>query len=296
MKPIVFLINDISCLATTQCGVVVNHVFTEFNINSSIRYRANDGRYEIDDIKDSIVIMCKHLIPDAEIEILKKNNNKIVIDVVDEFIREETNVLDLYDYSKIDGIISRIKKVVDDYQFLPNLAVVYIPHHWDIRLQDVQPTIKNINYKPALIANDLRDMPHLPYLYDNKLIDFHMNISFDSYNEYIDIFKKYNFHYNVRETNSVNYKFKPASKLVTAAALNTPLITNYDWSLRDLIPEDYPFLIQDTSLDSILNTINSIDNVSDSQYNYALEILADVKYKTALVNLVPAYINFFEQL
>ena len=30
-------------------------------------------------------------------------------------------------------------------------------------------------------------------------------------------------------------------------------------------------------------------------YNYALDILSDVKHKTALVNLVPSYINFFNQ-
>jgi hypothetical protein len=123
-----------------------------------------------------------------------------------------------------------------------------------------------------------------------------MNFGFDSFSEYISTFIKYNIHYNVRNTDSLAYKFKPATKLVTAAALNTPLITNYDWAIRDLIPKDYPFLIQNTSLDSIVNAITKIDKVSDSQYNYALEILADVKYKTALVNLVPAYINFFKQL
>jgi hypothetical protein len=267
----------------------VNHALADFNIDSSIQY-------DVANIKDSIVVIFKHIISDTEIEILKKNNNKIVMDVVDEFIRPNTNVIDLYDYSKLDGIISRVKKVVDDYQFPDNLAVVYIPHHWDIRLQDFQVSHESINYKPALISNDLRDMPHLQYLHDTKMLDFHMNFGFDSFSDYISTFLKYNIHYNVRNTDSLAYKFKPATKLVTAAALNTPLITNYDWAMRDLIPEDYPFLIQDTSLDSIVNVINNIDKVSNSQYNYALEILADVKYKTALVNLVPAYINFFKQL
>lgn len=289
MRPIVFLIKDINCTASSQCGAVVNHALADFNIDSSIQY-------DVANIKDSIVVIFKHIISDTEIEILKKNNNKIVMDVVDEFIRPNTNVIDLYDYSKLDGIISRVKKVVDDYQFPDNLAVVYIPHHWDIRLQDFQVSHESINYKPALISNDLRDMPHLQYLHDTKMLDFHMNFGFDSFSNYISTFLKYNIHYNVRNTDSLAYKFKPATKLVTAAALNTPLITNYDWAMRDLIPEDYPFLIQDTSLDSIVNVINNIDKVSNSQYNYALEILADVKYKTALVNLVPAYINFFKQL
>ena len=289
MRPIVFLIKDNNCSASICCGVVVNHALTDSNINSSIKY-------DVADIKDSVVVIFKHIISDNEIDILKKNNNKIIMDVVDEFIRPDTDVLDLYDYSKLDGIISRVKKVVDEYQFLPNLAVAYIPHHWDIRLQDAQATHESINYKPALISNDLRDMPHLQYLYDNNILAFHMNIGPDSYSDYINTFKKYDFHYNVRSTDSLAYKFKPATKLVTAAALNTPLITNYDWATRDLIPSDYPFLLRDTSLEAILNSIRTLNEASVSQYDYALEILADVKYRTALVNLVPQYINFFNQL
>lgn len=289
MRSIVFLIKDVNCTASIQCGLVVNHAFQEFDLNSSIKY-------DVDNIKDSIVVIFKHIISDLEIDILKKNNNKIVMDVVDEFIRPGTEVIDLYDYSKLDGIISRIKKVVDEYQFPEHLAVAYIPHHWDIRLQDVQFRRESINYKPVLISNDVRDMPHLEYLHNNKLIDFYMNFSFDSFSNYIDVILNYNMHYNVRNTDSLAYKFKPATKLVTAAALNTPLITNYDWALRDLIPHDYPFLIQDTALNSIINTINNLKEVPISQYDYALEILQDVKYKTALVNLVPFYINFFKQL
>jgi hypothetical protein len=44
MRPIVFLIKDISCTASTQCGVVVNHALADFDINSSIQF-------EVDNIK-----------------------------------------------------------------------------------------------------------------------------------------------------------------------------------------------------------------------------------------------------
>lgn len=288
MRPIVFLIKDVNCTASTQCGVVVNHALESIDINSSVKYN-------VEGIKNSIVVIFKHIISDEEIDILKKNNNKIVIDVVDEFIRPNTDVLDLYDYSKLDGMISRIKKVIDNYQFPLNLNVVYIPHHWDIRLQDQLLQNKFINHKPALISNDLRDMPYLEYLYTNSLVDFHTNFSFNSFNSYIDTFSKYDIHYNVRNTDSLAYKFKPATKLVTASAFNTPLITNYDWALHDLIPEDYPFLIKYPSIESISNMIKSISSISNSELNYTLEILKEVKSKTALVNLVSIYVDFFKQ-
>lgn len=288
MRPIVFLIKDTTCTASTQCGVVVNHALISSGVDSTIRY-------SVEDIKDSTVVIFKHILSDIEISILKNNNNKIVMDVVDEFIRPGTNVLGLYDYSKLDGIITRVKKVLEEYALPTHLVVEYIPHHWDIRLQDVAVEHTNINYKPVLISNDVRDMAHLEYLSKNNLLDFHMNFGFNTFSDYIDTFLRYNIHYNVRTTDSLAYKFKPATKLVTAAALNTPLLTNYDWALQDLLPEDYPFLVQDTSLPSILNAINNVKEVSASQYNYALDILAEVKYKTALVNLIPAYINFYKQ-
>jgi hypothetical protein len=288
MRPIIFLIKDPNCTASTQCGVVLNHALKSVDINSSIKY-------DVDGIKNSIVVIFKHIISDKEIDILKKNDNKIVMDVVDEFIRPNTNVLDLYDYSKLDGVISRVKKVIDIYQFPLNLNITYIPHHWDIRLQDQQTRNKITNYKPALISNDLRDMPYLEYLYTNYLVDFHTNFGFDSFNSYIDMFSKYDIHYNVRNTDSLAYKFKPATKLVTAAAFNTPLITNYDWALQDLIPEDYPFLIKNPSIESINNTINNLSSISSNDLNYTLEILKEVKYKTALVTLVSSYIDFFKQ-
>ena len=288
MRPIVFLIKDINCTASTQCGVVINHALISSGVDSTVRY-------SIEDIKDSTVVIFKHIISDVEISLLKSNNNKIVMDVVDEFIRPGTDVVDLYDYSKLDGVITRVKKVVEKYNLPTHLVVEYIPIHWDVRLQDVSVDHNNIKYKPALISNDVRDMPHLEYLYKNNLIDFHMNFGFDSFSNYIDAFLKHNIHYNVRTVDTLAYKFKPATKLVTAAALNTPLLTNYDWALQDLLPEDYPFLVQDTSLPSILNAINNVKEINTSQYNYALDILAEVKYKTALINLVPDYINFFKQ-
>lgn len=288
MKKIVFLIKDPNCTASFACGTILKHALDSLNISTEI---ASD----IKSIKNSLVILYKHGLSKQDIGILKNNNNKIVIDVVDEFIRPNTNVTDLYDYSDFDGVISRIKKVNDLYIFPSHLKVTYIPHHWDIRLQDYSVNHSNINYKPVCISNDLRDMPYLHELHHHSLINFLVNIGFETYEQSIELFLKYNIHYNVRNTDSLAFKFKPATKLVTAAALNTPLITNYDWALQDLIPQDYPFLVTDTSFDTISNFIRNIPDMSKSDFNYSLNILEDVKHKTALINLLPEYIEFFNK-
>ena len=289
MKKIVFLITDPNCTASFACGVILKHALDSLNVSTEISN-------SVKDIKNSIVVLFKHTLSKQHIELLKKNNNKIVMDVVDEFIRPNTDVIDLYDYSDFDGVISRIKKVNDLYLFPSHLNLVYIPHHWDIRLQDYSVNHSNINYKPVCISNDLRDMPYLNELHHQSLINFLVNIGFETYEQSIELFLKYNIHYNIRNTDSLAFKFKPATKLVTAAALNTPLITNYDWALQDLIPQDYPFLITDPSFNTISNFIQTLPDMSKSDFDYSLKILEEVKHKTALINLLPTYIEFFNKL
>lgn len=288
MRKIVFFITDPNCTASFACGITLKHALDSLNVLTEVSNNVNT-------IKNSIVVLFKHTLSKQHIEILKNNNNKIVIDVVDEFIRPGTDVTDLYDYSDFDGVISRIKKVNNTYSFPSHLNLIYLPHHWDIRLQDYSVNHSTINYKPVCISNDLRDIPYLNELHNQSLINFLVNIGFETYEQSIELFLKHNIHYNVRNTDSLAFKFKPATKLVTAAALNTPLITNYDWALQDLIPYDYPFLITDPSFNNISDFIKALPDMPKSKFDYSLEILKEVKYKTALINLLPSYIDFFNK-
>jgi hypothetical protein len=293
MKSIIFLVKDPSCGASFACGNMVKVGLETYDIESEILYY---DEINIDDIKNSIVTIFKHSLPTQDLITLKKNNNKIIIDVVDEFIRPQTDVTDLYDYSLFDGVISRVKKVLDEYSFHPHLELIYLPLHWDIRFQDLNfnPTF---NPTPVCIANDLRDVPHIQYLFANKKVDFIINLGVEAFSDpkMIDTFSQYSIHYNIRETNSIAYKFKPATKLITAAAFNTPIITNYDWALQDLIPQDYPFLVQDTSLNNIINFIDNIKDILKDKWEYSLDIMKEVKYKTSLINLIPQYIEFYSK-
>lgn len=293
MKPIIFLVKDPNCGASFACGNMVKEGLEAYDIESKILYY---NEINLDDIKNSIVTIFKHSLLTQDLITLRKNNNKIIIDVVDEFIRPQTNVIDLYDYSLFDGVISRVKKVFDEYAFPTHLELIYIPLHWDIRFQDLNfnPTF---NPTPVCIANDLRDMPHVQYLFTNKKVNFITNLGVEAFSDprMIATFSQYSTHYNIRETNSIAYKFKPATKLITAAAFNTPIITNYDWAIQDLIPRDYPFLIQNTFLDDVVNFIDNIKNIPKDKWDYSLDVMKEVKYKTSLINLIPQYIEFYNR-
>ena len=293
MKPIIFLVKDPNCGASFACGNMVKEGLEAYNVESKILYY---DEININDIKNSIITIFKHSLSTQDLITLKNNNNKIIIDVVDEFIRPQTNVTDLYDYSLFDGVISRVKKVLDEYVFPTHLELIYLPLHWDIRFQDLNFT-PTFNPTPVCIANDLRDVPYIQSLFTSKKVDFITNLGVEAFSdpEIINKFSQYSIHYNIRETNSIAYKFKPATKLITAAAFNTPIITNYDWAIQDLVPQDYPFLIQDTSLNNIINFIDNIKNINKNQWDYSLDIMKEVKYKTALINLIPSQIEFYNR-
>lgn len=285
-----FTADDTACF---MCGDMVKHGLDQ------IKYPTQIINYlDFLNIKNSIVVLFKGAYDNKNEEnfkILKNNNNTIIIDIIDEFIRPQNELINLYNYDLIDGLIIRVKKIEEIYNFPSHLKIKYIPHHWDIRLQNYKIDHSKINFKPVLISNDIRDMSYLYELNSNNIIDIIHNVSYKNYDEYINLFLQYNIHYNVRDTDSLAYKFKPATKMVTASALGTPLITNYDWAVQDLIPSDYPFLIQNISLDNIVNIINDLKHISKTQWNYSLEILENIKHKTYLGTLLPEYIEFFEQ-
>jgi len=290
MRDIVFLQTNPDCNAQYVCGNAVREGLKKVGIDSKIAYLDS-----IRSIKDSLVFIFKIPLKDSEYEILKRNNNKIVMDVIDEFIRPSTDVLDIYNYSHFDGIILRVNKVQEEYTFPSHLNIAYIPHHWDRRLEGHSVDHKNRNYTPVCVSNDLRDVLYISHLYTTKKVDFITDVNFDNFTNVINRVLKYTVHYNVRSVDSPAYKFKPATKLVTAAALDAPLITNYDWALQNLIPEDYPFLVKDTSLRNIITFVTNIDNIEESQWRYASKILKDVKERTRLDNLIPEYINYYKQ-
>jgi hypothetical protein len=216
------------------------------------------------------------------------------MDVVDEFVRPNTTPEDLYSYDFFDGIIVRANKILEDYTFPSHLETINIPHHWDIRLQNLDTSKKTIN-KPMVTINDGRDMPYLKTLLKENHVEYIGNFSYQEFAQLTDKLNSYTSCYNVRSTDSAAYKFKPATKLVTSAALDIPIITNYDWAVQDLLPSDYPFLIEGKNYGEIVNTISTFPEPGSKEHKYALDILKDVKSKTAMINLIPQYEEFYKR-
>lgn len=296
MRKIIFLVQDKNCGATFLLGNMVKHGLDHYNIPSEVKHIDNNNLdlSVIDTIKDSLVFVFKHVPHKIVLKKLKENNNKLIMDVVDEYIRPGTTPENLYSYDFFDGVIVRMGRVLKEFNLPSHLETKYIPHHWDIRLQGLNTSNKT-NKIPAVTINDGRDMPYLQDLIRNKNVEFIGNFNYHQFPELISKLNSYSTLYNIRSTDSIAYKFKPATKLVTASALNSPLITNYDWAIQDLIPSDYPFLYEGKNYVDIVNTISNLPEIGSKEHNYALEILKEVKTKTALINLIPEYLEFYKR-
>lgn len=296
MRKIIFLVQDDNCGATFMLGKMLKHGLDHYNIENEVAHINNftENFSALEDIKDSLVFIFKHVPHKIALKKLKENNNKIVMDVVDEFVRPGTTPENLYSYILFDGVIIRANKILKDYTFPPHLETVNIPHHWDIRLQNLDTSVKTID-KPMVTINDGRDMPHIKKLIEENHIQFIGNFSYQEFAQLTDKLNSFTSCYNVRATDSAAYKFKPATKLVTSAALNIPIITNYDWSVQDLLPPDYPFLTEGKNYEEIVNIISTFPEPGSKEYKYAQDILRDVKSKTAMINLIPQYIEFYKR-
>lgn len=296
MKKIIFLVQDDNCGATFLLGKMLKHGLTHYNVVSEI-VLVNNYQPDVsilDNVKDSLVFIYKHVPHKLFLAKLKENNNKLVMDVVDEYIRPNSTPESLYSYELFDGVIVRASRILKEHTLPPHLETKYIPHHWDIRLQDLDTSTKTIK-KPMVTINDARDMPYIRLLIEQNHVDYIGGFSYYEFAELTSRLNQYSLYYNVRSTDSIAYKYKPATKLVTASALNTPLITNYDWAIQDLIPSDYPFLTEGKDYEEIVNMVNTFPEPGSKEYKYALDILKDVKVKTAMINLIPEYLEFYKR-
>lgn len=296
MRKIIFLVQDDNCGATFMLGKMLKHGLDQFDVNSEVILVDNNNPDVsiLDNVKDSLIFIYKHVLHKLFLFKLKENNNKIVMDVVDEFVRPNTTPDTLYSYDMFDGVIVRASKILKEYNLPSHLETINIPHHWDIRLQNLDTSKKTID-KPMVTINDGRDMPYLQPLLQQNHIQFIGNFSYQEFSQLTDKLNSFTSCYNVRATDSAAYKFKPATKLVTSAALDIPLITNYDWSIQDLVPSDYPFLIDGKNYEEIVNMIRTLPQPGSKEHNYALDILRDVKSKTALINQIPEYLEFYKR-
>jgi hypothetical protein len=260
---------------------------------------------DINNIKNSIVIFLKDNY-NLNLDILKisKNNNNInVIDMIDYcvFYSDENNYgyPDFIENSFINYIDAIIVNNINSKELLYNKYNKYtyvIPHHYDFRLDSVNFSKNN---EISFIFNG-----YIGHVNKNSLfLNCFENENFTICNDFFDFissekYKKCNCHISLRDKDSWEFKTKPAMKLAHAVGTNSNIITTYDMSVRDLLDENYPYIIKDLNQENVKNMIEYVKKTYNTEIWYkGLEILKKLKEKLSIKNIVKEYYcDFFENI
>lgn len=257
-------------------------------------------------VRDSIVVILKQDASNLKmLQLLKSNNNTLLLDVIDWLDAQKYNnsknenqpnffpkvFVDYY-----DGYIVNSQKMKEwwyreiDTDFKKPIFV--IPHHWEDRFVN----LPLVDYKKSpyfyylgYVGHKNQNCLYIDRLKSDKLLDAHR---FGGSNEAYYVDRPLNgVQFNIRKKDSWEYCFKPATKVSVSAAMGSLIITTYDWSVQDILDESYPYLLKDTNYDSVKDMISYVTETHDGPIgNYAKEMLKGVIQKTSLYDsIIPLY-------
>lgn len=218
---------------------------------------------------------------------LKKQNNTIIINPIDDLCYKSEEQLqkevDVFDY--IDGVIFPNKFVKDYFKdtYIKSNQSIFLPHPYDDKFNKVkinQHRPFKISYGGSYYSNNILNNPPswltVKIGYDNSILQLLIDSPI---------------HFSHRESNKIDFYFKPSSKLSTASVCCSPIIMSKDKSNIDLLP-DYPLYVTDD-----INDINEKYELVKSWYgtnkwDELLDMMFEVKNKTSLDTISKQYIDY----
>ena len=291
MRNIVFVGHNISG-ACKMRGLQTVQALEKYN-DIKASYILGDTFVEtVNNIKDSIIIFVGeplHIVNNQMLETLSKNNNNniLIYDVIDNFCFNHTNIFynnDLVNqYKYLDVVIhtnSYSKNKIEEY--LPNIKHIIIPHQWDIDNENlVTPNI--INTKIASYIGGLNG-----FQLNKNILTGYVDVFNNTLNGN-DQHTKYNIHSSFRASNTLDYLYKPCTKLAVASCFGSLLLTSREESVVDIVGESYEFYINNeedfkTKMDWIRGMDQNkiyhyIDNMLNVKNYLSPKSIADRYYK-----------------
>jgi hypothetical protein len=235
---------------------------------------SNELKKIVDSIKNSIIILVKYFhIENQIIEKLRNNNNKIFLIMVDHYPNKKVN-------HNFEGVIYSSEQQKKDFgeMYNKNKEYVYYHHYSPLYKQSENKHSKTIGYftAPENVSKELKQI---------NFIDIHVDFS-----KYYPIVDEYKFHIEFRKSDHINFLYKPCIKLSTASFCESIFICSKDKSYAELLPEDYPFFLEDST--NLKETISEYVNAIDSRHEYAIQIIKKLKERLNINQTSKRLLNF----
>jgi len=260
---------------------------------------ASGQNIRAESIHDSILVFVKENIP-KNLAALKANGNKIIIDMHDNFILP-------------DGALNPdfIGRDIADYLIFPNQALLNA-------FLSLKPTTSKcvVLYgyaDPQITAffqangyqkfNELKccffgypwnlDLQMLNVLHGPSEVGV-IPLTQDNFEKVLPKLKSCNMHIDYFRPNEVDYLYKPLMKILIAAECRSNIIIKKTPRILELLPEDYPFLVEGNNVESVMRKAHTLFNTP--MWEKSLETMDRIRETYTFRSHMNKFVTLLESL
>lgn len=253
---------------------------------------------DLGQLHDSILIFVKHGLPD-NLEQIKSNRNKIIIDMRDNFIeadgalnpdfagRDLADVLLFPNQVLLDKFLSikpTTSKCVVLYGFCDPAITSFFKKQKLNRGDALNCCYFGFNYN--VDVSKVEDVKALPKIHMIPLTEF-------NFDEYVSHLLRFNMHIDYRPINR-DSMYKPLTKILIAAQCEANIMIQKSARVLELLPADYPYLIEGDDVAGALRRAQ--DTYATPQWFQALEVMAKIRREYSFNNHMYSLIEILKEL
>jgi len=275
-------------------GFQVCRGMSELGWRSSVLDIRTDKEW-VAELKDTRIVFIKKAMKRiaAILQKLKDNNNILIWDPIDGFSSLYKTVETQYFHAVIAPNNYALEKWRSYFSNGTILKVIH--HHWDTRLRPNRAREFRLVYvgdvTPENISEEL-----IKKAKDLEIVEFGTSKDSKEQQNLIEKVLSYNCHLSIRSEDTVDFCFKPNTKLSFASATNSNIILTRDKSNIELLDGSYPYYTE-SDVDKSLEMIRfAKETYRSSIWRQGLQMMKDVKEKTSLKKIAHHYVDLLTNL
>jgi len=283
MSPIIFIYINNKGSIQMRCFQIYEYISRKYKCEKICW----EEQEKINNLKKSIIFFFKHIntIATVEFKRLKERKNYLIFDTIDiknpDIYKNFNHVF----YKNFDFIITPL--IYLKYLNKSNKEARYIPHHYDTKLINYESNPEKVN--KILFNGSISYIEKYENLLKNKVT---FCLSFDNFTENLYEYSSYLYHISLYDEDIIDPRYKPITKIATAAALDSIIICENSEENLYWLGEDYPFYINNYNKEhSIRKLLKKIvkNLISEDKIKMALKKMKILKKELSLENIIDKY-------
>lgn len=253
------------------------------------------------DSQEGIIIAIKKAANKINATRLIERGNRIILDLLDWVdynkykLEENRSAPNFFPYFQIDyfsGYIVNSHRQADwiRERIDASKPIFVLPRHWDSRFSEVK--LVEQSDRPHIYFSGQTSRKNENCLYVDQLLANGLIHGRRNSDRYFDALPQEGCQISIRREESFEYCFKPATKLISSSAIANPIITTNDWAVAELLDPIYPYLLGDSSYETVVATIEFVNaTFGGPEWALAKEMMREVKERTRVEEVAKKYLE-----